>query len=273
DLTDIEDLVNEHTLKNEEIRTEVMGIDQALASGAMALFGEKYGDRVRVVSVGDGSFSKELCGGTHVERTGEIGLFKLTTEGSVSAGTRRVEALTGTGLLEDLRRRMELLQAIESRLRAKPDDLVATIERLEESEKKARKQLEARGLKDAARQALDLLNDAREVKGIKIVAARIEMAGTDPKATMRQIADDLRPRLGPGVIVLGSASDGKVALLAAVSKDLTERLDAGKIIRAAAAMVDGSGGGRRDLAEAGGKSPEKLPDLIEAVPEIVAGML
>jgi len=273
DLTDIEDLVNEHTLGNEEIRTEVMSIDQALASGAMALFGEKYGDQVRVVSVGDGRFSKELCGGTHVERTGEIGLFKLTSEGSVSAGTRRVEALTGTGVLEDLRRRMELLQAIESRLRAKPDDLLATIERLEESEKKARKQAEARVQKEAARQAADLVSAAREVKGIKVIAARVEAGGADPRATMRQMADDLRPRLGSGVILLGSVSDGKVALLAAVSKDLTDRLDAGKIVRAAAGRVDGSGGGRKDLAEAGGKSPEKLAGLIEAAPEIVAGML
>ena len=274
DLTDIEDLVNEHTLRNEEIHTEVMGIEQALASGAMALFGEKYGDRVRVVAVGDGSFSKELCGGTHVTRTGEIGLLTLTSEGSVAAGTRRVEALTGMGLLENIRRRMTLLREIEARFNAKPDELFATLERLEESEKKARKQLEARGLKEAARQASDLLGSAREVKGIKVVSGRLEIAGgVDARASLRQAADDLRPRLGSGVIVLGSVTDGKVAVLTAVTKDLTDRLDAGKIVRAAAALVDGSGGGRRDQAEAGGKSPEKLPAMIEAVPGIVEGML
>ncbi|HXJ95327.1 MAG TPA: alanine--tRNA ligase [Terriglobia bacterium] len=273
DLTDIEDLVNEHTLSNEEIRTEVMGIEQALASGAMALFGEKYGDRVRVVSIGDGSFSKELCGGTHVERTGEIGLFKVTSEGSVSAGTRRVEALSGTGLLENMRRRMALLHEIEARFKTKPDDLIATLERLEESEKKARKQLEAQASQQASRQAVDLARNAQEIDGIKVVFARIESVGSDPRAAMRQIVDDLRPRLGSGVAVLGSVTDGKVALLASVSKDLTNRLDAGKIVRAAAAMVDGSGGGRKDLAEAGGKSPEKLPALMEALPGIVAEML
>ncbi|HEV2425562.1 MAG TPA: alanine--tRNA ligase-related protein [Terriglobia bacterium] len=273
DLTDIEDLVNEHTLGDEEIRTEVMGIDQALASGAMALFGEKYGDRVRVVSVGDGSFSKELCGGTHVARTGEIGLFKLTSEGSVSAGTRRVEALTGTGLLSDLRRRMDLLREIEARLRAKPDDLLATLERLEESEKKARKELEHQSARRATLQAAGLLANARDVRGIKLISAEVEGPGSDPRATLRQMADDLRPRIGSGVIVLGAASDGKAALLVAVTKDLTERLDAGRIVRAVAALVDGGGGGRKDLAEAGGKSPEKLAQAIEAVPSIVEKML
>lgn len=273
DLTDIEDLVNEHTLGDEEIRTEVMGIDQALASGAMALFGEKYGDRVRVVSVGDGSFSKELCGGTHVQRTGEIGLFKLTSEGSVSAGTRRVEALTGTGLLTDLRRRMELLREIEARLKAKPDDLLATLERLEESEKKARKQLEHHTAQQTTLQAAGLLANAREVRGIKLVSAEVEALGEDARASLRQMADDLRPRIGSGVIVLGAPSGGKAALLVAVTKDLTGRLDAGKIVRAVAALVDGGGGGRKDLAEAGGKSPEKLAEAIEAVPSIVEGML
>ncbi len=273
DLTDIEDLVNEHTLGDEEIRTEVMGIEQALASGAMALFGEKYGDRVRVVSVGDGSFSKELCGGTHVSRTGEIGLFKLTSEGSVSAGTRRVEALTGTGLLSDLRRRMELLREIEARLKAKPDDLLATLERLEESEKKARKQLEHHAAQQTTLQAAGLLANAREVRGIKLISAEVEPLGEDARNSLRQMADDLRPRIGSGVIVLGAPSDGKAAVLVAVTKDLTDRLDAGKIVRAVAALVDGGGGGRKDLAEAGGKSPEKLAQAIEAVPSIVEGML
>jgi alanyl-tRNA synthetase len=273
DLKDIEDLVNEHTLSDEEIRTEEMSLDQALALGAMALFGEKYSDRVRVVSVADGTFSRELCGGTHVGRTGEIGLFKLTSEGSVSAGTRRVEALTGTGLLDEVRRKLEILTELETRLRAKPDNLLDSIEKLEESEKKLRKELEARGMRQAAAQASDLLGAARDVKGVRLISARVEAPGADPRAAMRQIVDDLRPRLGSGVIVLGSVTDGKVSLVAAVSKDLTDRLDAGKIIRAVAPIVEGGGGGRRDLAEAGGRKPEKLPELIEAVPSILAGML
>jgi alanyl-tRNA synthetase len=273
DLSDIEDLVNEHTLENEEIHEQWMGIEEALASGAMALFGEKYCDRVRVVTVGDGSFSKELCGGTHVERTGEIGLFKVTSEGSVSAGARRVEALTGTGLLQDLRRRMALLHEIEARLKTKPDDLLATLEKLEESEKQARKELQTRAAREASLQAAGLLANAREVDGIKLITARVEAGGADVRATMRQMVDDLRPRLGSGVVLLASVADGKVAVLAAVSKDLTARLDAGKIMRAAAALVDGSGGGRKDLAEAGGKSPEKLQAMLDAAPGIVREML
>ena len=273
DLKDIEDLINEHTLSDEEIRTEEMALDQALALGAMALFGEKYGDRVRVVAVGNGSFSRELCGGTHVARTGEIGLFKLTSEGSVSAGTRRVEALTGTGLLDEVRRKLEILTELETRLRAKPDNLLESIEKLEESEKKLRKELEARGMRQAAAQAADLLGAARDVKGVRLISARVEAPGADPRAAMRQIVDDLRPRLGSGVIVLGSVSDGKVSLVATVSKDLTDRLDAGKIIRAVAPIVEGGGGGRRDLAEAGGRRHEKLTELIDAVPSILEGML
>jgi alanyl-tRNA synthetase len=270
DLLDIEDLVNQHILVNEEVHTDVMTLDAALNSGAMALFGEKYGDQVRVVSVGDGSFSKELCGGTHVRRTGDIGLFKVTAEGSVAAGTRRIEALTGTGLLEYLRKAGETLTQLGEVLRAKPEELLGAAEKLSESEKKLRRQLEAQQLKRAAASAGDLVENAREVKGVRVLSARIEALD---RPAMRQMVDNLRTRLGSGVIVLGSASDGKVSLVAAVSKDLTSRLDAGKIVKAAAAIVEGSGGGRKDLAEAGGKNPAKLDESLQAVPRIVESML
>jgi alanyl-tRNA synthetase len=268
DVLDIEDLVNRHILKNEEVRTDVMELDAAVNSGAMALFGEKYADQVRVLTIDD--FSKELCGGTHVRRTGDIGLFKIVGEASVAAGTRRIEALTGTGVLEALRRESNTLASLSDVLRAKPDAVVEAAEKLTESEKKLRKQLEAVEAKQAAASARDLLGEVREVGGVKLIAARV--AATD-RGAMRQMIDHLRARLASGVIVLGSASDGKVALVAAVSKDLTDRLDAGKIVKAAAAIVEGSGGGRRDLAEAGGRNAEKLEESLAAVPGIVAGML
>jgi alanyl-tRNA synthetase len=270
DVLDIEDLVNEHVLKNEEVRTQVMDLDSAVNSGAMALFGEKYGDQVRVVSIEDGSFSKELCGGTHVRRTGDIGLFKIASEGSVAAGTRRIEALTGEGVLESLRGQSQTLAQLSEALRAKPDELLQAVEKLTESEKKLRRQLESQQLKQASASAGDMLEHAKEVKGVRVVSSRVEV--TD-RAAMRQMVDNLRSRLDSGVIVLGSVSDGKVSLVAAVSKDLTNRLDAGKIVKAAAAIVEGSGGGRKDLAEAGGKNPEKLDESLRSVPSIVEGML
>jgi len=270
DLLDIEDLVNEHILKNKEVRTQVMDLDTAVNSGAMALFGEKYGDQVRVLSIDDGSFSKELCGGTHVRRTGDIGLFKITSEGSVAAGMRRIEALTGAGVLEAMRYEMQTLAQLSEVLRSKPDELLQAVEKLTESEKKLRKQLESQQLKQAAASAGDMLQQAKEVKGVRVVSSRVEV--TD-RAAMRQMVDNLRARLESGVIVLGSVSDGRVALVAAVSKDLTDRLDAGKIVKAAAAIVEGSGGGRKDLAEAGGKNPEKLDESLHAVPSIIERML
>ncbi|HUU13803.1 MAG TPA: alanine--tRNA ligase [Terriglobia bacterium] len=270
DLLDIEDLVNEHVLANEQVITNVMDLDSAVNSGAMALFGEKYGDRVRVVLIEEGSFSKELCGGTHVRRTGDIGLFKVVSEGSVAAGTRRIEALTGEGVLKQLREASGTLALLSQALRAKPDELLQAAERLAESEKKLRKQLESQQMKRAASQAGDLIDKAKDVKGVRVISERVDVPD---RAAMRQMVDSLRPKLGSGVIVLGSEANGNVALVAAVSKDLTSKLDASKIVKAAAAIVEGSGGGRKDLAEAGGKNPEKLDESLQAVPEIVEKML
>jgi len=260
--------VNQHVLANEEVKTDVMDLDQAVNSGAMALFGEKYGDQVRVVSVAD--FSKELCGGTHVRRTGDIGLFKIVSEGSVAAGTRRIEALTGEGVLKQLRQASETLALLSNALRAKPDELLQAAERLAESEKKLRKELEAQQMKRAASEAGDLVEQAQEVKGVRVISARVEV--TD-RTALRQMVDELRVKLRSGVIVLGSVGDARVNLIAAVTKDLTARLDAGKIVKQAAAIVEGSGGGRKDLAEAGGKNPGKLDESLQAIPSIVEKML
>jgi alanyl-tRNA synthetase len=267
-LLDIEDLVNQHVLKNDEVVTTVMDLDTAVNTGAMALFGEKYADQVRVLTIDD--FSKELCGGTHVRRTGDIGLFKIVHEASVAAGTRRIEALTGTGVLEYLRRQSQSLAQASEALRSKPGELIEAIEKLTESEKKLRKELEAQQMKRAASAAGDLVQQAREIKGVRVIAARVEV--TD-RAAMRQMIDDLRGKLQSGVIVLGSAAEGRVSLIAAVTKDLTAKLDAGKIVKLAATYVEGSGGGRKDLAEAGGKNPAKLDESIQAVPGIIERML
>jgi alanyl-tRNA synthetase len=268
DLLDIEDLVNEQILKNEIVVTEEKDLDSAVAGGAMALFGEKYADKVRVLSIDD--FSKELCGGTHVRRTGDIGLFKIISEGSVAAGTRRIEAVTGEGVLKYLRQASETLALLADSLHAKPEELLQAVEKLSDSEKKLRKELEAQQMKRATSQASDLVKEAREVKGVRVVAARVEV--TD-RSAMRQMVDDLRAKLQSGVIVLGSVSNAKVSLIAAVTKDLTNKLDAGKIVKQAAAIVEGSGGGRKDLAEAGGKNPAKLDESLQAVPSIIEKML
>jgi alanyl-tRNA synthetase len=256
DLLDIEDLVNEHVLANEEVKTDIMDLDAAVNTGAMALFGEKYGDSVRVVSIADGGFSKELCGGTHVRRTGDIGLFKVSSEGSVAAGTRRIAAVTGKSVLKYFRD----LQ----------NDFTQLNEARKESEKKLRKQLEAQQMKQAASQAGDLIEQAKDVKGVRVVVAR---ADVPDRAAMRQMVDSLRAKLVSGVIVLGSVADGNVALVVAVTKDLTDRLDAGKIVREAAKIVEGSGGGRKDLAEAGGKNPAKLQEALESIPSVIEKML
>jgi alanyl-tRNA synthetase len=271
DLLDIEDLVNEHVLANEDVVTQVTDLDAAVNSGAMALFGEKYADRVRVVSIND--FSKELCGGTHVRRTGDIGLFKIITESSVAAGTRRIEALTGQGVLEYLRNATQTLTQLSETLRAKPDGLLQAAQKLSDSEKKLRKELESREMKHASSQAGDLVEQARDVKGVRVISARVDVA---ERAALRRMVDSLRVKLGSGVIVLGSVSDGppgKVSLVAAVTQDLTDRLDASKIVKEAAGIMEGTGGGRRDLAEAGGKNPDKLDASLEAVPSIVERML
>ena len=270
DLLDIENIVNERILKNEEVVTTVMDLESAVDSGAMALFGEKYRSQVRVLSIDD--FSKELCGGTHVRRTGDIGLFKITSQSSVAAGTRRIEAVTGLNVLESLRHDEFFMNQVTGVLNTpfQPESMLRAISDLKDENKLLRKELEAQQMKRAASAAGDLAKEAREVKGVRVVAARVEV--TD-RAAMRQMVDDLRVKLRSGVIVLGSVADGKVTLIAAVTKDLTSKLDAGKIVKQAAAFVEGSGGGRKDLAEAGGKNPAKLEESLQAIPGIIESML
>jgi alanyl-tRNA synthetase len=225
---------------------------------AMALFGEKYGDRVRVIRIGD--FSTELCGGTHTAATGEIGLIKVLKEGSVSSGVRRLEAVTGEGSLRHFRKDHELENVVATLLRggegeSSAEALRQDLERRDEEVKKLRKELDQARMRSAASSVSSAAENVREVKGVKVLATR---ADNLERPQLRTLIDHLRNKLGSGVVVLGSVSDGKVALIVGVTKDLTSQLQAGKIIAEVAKKVGGSGGGRPDMAEAGGKDPGAL---------------
>jgi len=275
ELQDIEDLANREVLRND--RVEVINdvpIDQAINEyKAMALFGEKYGDRVRVIRIGD--FSTELCGGTHTAATGEIGLIKILKEGSVSSGVRRLEAVTGEGSLRHFRKDHELEGVVSTLVRTSEDQspaeaLKLELERREEELKKLRKELDQVRMKSASTSVQSAAENVREVKGIKVLATR---ADNLERAQLRTLIDNLRNKLGSGVVVLGSVADGKVALIVGVTKDLTAKVQAGKIIAEVAKKVGGSGGGRPDMAEAGGKDPAALDSALAESYGIVEKLL
>jgi alanyl-tRNA synthetase len=268
ELSEIEQQVNEEILKNLELRTDIMNIDEALASGALAFFGDKYPEaNVRVVTIADavfprGFYSKELCGGTHVSRTGAIGMFKIMSEQSAAAGVRRIEAISGDRALADYQRSLGILRTAASLLNSTEDGVIDAIERQIDSAKQLEKQFESLKRKAAGSQAQDLLDSARDVKGVRVLAARV---GSSDRESLRQMVDTLRQKLGSGVVVLAAAEDGKVALITGVTKDLTPKLHAGKIIQEIAPFVGGSGGGRPDLAEAGGKDTSGIEKALAHV--------
>ncbi|MGA2510448.1 MAG: alanine--tRNA ligase [Candidatus Acidiferrales bacterium] len=268
ELTEIEQQVNEEIRKDLEIRTDIMNIDDALASGALAFFGDKYPEaNVRVVTIPDsasprGFYSKELCGGTHVSRTGAIGMFKIVGEQSTAAGVRRIEAISGDRALADYQRALQTLRIAAGLLNASEDGLIDAIERQIEALKGLERQLEALKRKAAGSQAGDLLREAREVKGVRVLAAQVN--GYDREA-LRQMVDSLRQKLGSGVVVLAAAEGDKVSLITAVTKDLIPKLHAGKIVQELAKLVSGSGGGRPDLAEAGGKDTSGIERALQSV--------
>jgi alanyl-tRNA synthetase len=272
ELHDIEEQVNEQIRNNAEIATDVTTLDDALASGALAFFGDRYPEQnVRVVTIPDpasprGFYSKELCGGTHVRRSGEIGVFKIAVEQASSAGVRRIEALTGQAALADYQRVRELVANLSGRMGVAEENLLAAAERAEESNRQLEKQLETLKRNQALGNVDALLAQAQTVAGIKLIAAEIE--GAD-RTSLRAVADGLRQKLGSGVVVLGAIDDGKVALLVAVTRDLTAKLHAGKIVQALAKEVGGSGGGRPDLAEAGGKDTSALKKALLQVPTLI----
>ena len=276
ELRDIEQQVNDEIRYNCQIETNVTSLEDALASGALAFFGDKYPEsNVRVVTMPDarsprGFYSKELCGGTHVHRVGDIGVLKIVSEQSVAAGVRRIEAVTGIGALEHYQQRAQLLSQIASKLNVGEDAVLATVEKLSETAKQLEKKLEAQKRKGALGQLDDLTSRVQLVKGVKVIAA--EVANVDREG-LRQLVDSLRQKLGSGVVALGMPEDGKVALIAGVTKDLTSKIHAGKLIQQLAKQVGGSGGGRPDLAEAGGKDTSALKSALQSIPALLEPLL
>jgi alanyl-tRNA synthetase len=276
ELQDIEDSINKNVLANTQVVTlEDVPIDVAVNEyHAMALFGEKYGDKVRVVKIGD--FSTELCGGTHAAATGEIGLVKLLGENSVSSGVRRIEAVTGTGALDEFRRGFAVAKVAEqvagkADASTPADALRNKLTSQEEELKRLRRELDEARMKSAAGRVSNAASEAVEVSGVKVLAQRVDALD---RGQVRTLVDNLRGKLGSGVVVLGGVQeDGKVALIVGVTKDLTSRVQAGKVVAQLAQMVGGSGGGRPDMAEAGGKDASQLDAALRSAPKIVGSFL
>ena len=275
ELQDIEDLINKEVLRNRKIEViENVPIDVAVNEyHAMALFGEKYGDKVRVIRIGD--FSTELCGGTHTAATGEIGLIKILKEGSVSSGVRRMEAITGEGSLHHFRKDHQLENVVANLTGhadgASPaDTLKAELERKDAENKRLQRELDQVRMKSASSSLASVAEKIKDVKGVKVLTHRVDNLD---RSQMRALVDQLRDKVGSGVVVLGSATDGKVALIAGVTKDLTSCIQAGKVIGQVAQKVGGKGGGRPDMAEAGGDKPEVLDQALSEVPQVVESMI
>jgi alanyl-tRNA synthetase len=275
EIEEIERLVNYHILRNEPVQTDEMAVEEAMRSGAMALFGEKYGEKVRVLSIKgvEDIFSKELCGGTHVRATGDIGLFKITSDESIASGVRRIRAVTGVDAFERFREAETILDRVAGGLRTSRTELPAQVERLQDELKKARREADELRMKIASGAISSSSangDESREVAGVRVVAR--EASGLDA-AGMRQLSDTLLARIKSGVVVLGRSSDGKVSLIVRTSPDLTGRVPAGKVIKELAPIVGGKGGGKPDMAEGGGSQPEKLGEALEASYGVVEKLL
>jgi alanyl-tRNA synthetase len=268
EIEQIEEKINQVVFRNLPVQTSVKEINEAIASGAIAFFGERYAQQVRVVSIP--KVSMELCGGTHTKMTGDIGLFKIVGESSVASGVRRIEALTGFGTYTRLEEDEDLLRNLSHILRAPRTELPRALERVLEQQRNLEHELENLKRKSAGSQLDDLVASKTDVKGVSVVARRVEAA--DP-AVLRELAEQTAAKIASGVVVLGIASDGKVSLVGVVSKDLQKQLHAGNIIKKVAQIVGGSGGGRPDFAQAGGKDTQKIDQALQAVYNIVAEAL
>jgi alanyl-tRNA synthetase len=260
----VEELVNEYIIQNHPVETLVMDVDEAVASGAMALFDEKYGDQVRVVTVKD--VSKELCGGTHTHASGDIGVFKILSEVGIAAGVRRIEAVAGRRAYEAFKREELSLREIAQLLKTTDLDVAPRVEKLVAQIRGLEKELDQFKHKFQSSQAGDIIGEARDINGIRVLAKRAD--GMDAK-DLRDFGDKLRDKLGSGVLALGTAKDDKVSLIVMVSKDLTKRYQAGQIIKEMATLIGGTGGGKPDLAQAGGKDAAKLDAALDALYTIV----
>jgi alanyl-tRNA synthetase len=269
ELRRIEAIVTERIVSNVAVETEERSTQEAIAAGAMALFGEKYADRVRVVSVP--GFSMELCGGTHCRRTGDIGAFVIVQESGIAAGVRRIEAVTGLGALALIQRTRGLLDAVLEPLNVPADQAPEAIRRLQQETRRLQRETAQLRMKAAMGGAGTAAgDDSRTVAGVTLVARRAD--GLD-KAGLRTLSDSLKARVKSGVVVLASESDGRVAIVVSVTKDLASRVPAGQVVKRLAPIVGGGGGGRPDFAEAGGKDPSKIDQLLAETPGIIEQML
>lgn len=264
EIAEVEDLVNNYILQNEPVTTNMMALEEAMRSGAVAMFGEKYGSEVRVLSVGNGLFSRELCGGTHVRATGDIGAFKITSDEAIASGVRRIRAITGLDAFSRFREDEKLIDRSLAALKTQRDNLPSAIERLQEEVKRTRREIEELKLKlatGAGGSTSENGDEARDVSGVKVLAKIVD--GLDANG-QRQLSDTLLARLRSGVIVLGRRDGEKASIIVRVSGDLTDRIKAGNVIKDIVGVVGGRGGGRADMAEGGGPDGSKLPDALEA---------
>jgi alanyl-tRNA synthetase len=263
----VEDLVNGWVRENTEAQTRVMNLEEAKKSGAVAMFGEKYGETVRVVTVHPQS--TELCGGTHVRRSGDIGLFKIVSESGVASGVRRITAVTGAGALQYVRETEREMKKVAELLKTSPKDLLKRVEATQRRVKELEKKVEEVAVKAQAGSSKDLLEQARDINGLKVLATRVDPA--DPNV-YRGLADQLRDRIKSGVVLIGGEKDGKVVLLVAATKDVVARgIHAGNLLKELAKEVNGRGGGKPDLAQGGGEDPSRIPAAFDKLYELVKG--
>ena len=273
EVQEVEDLVNRYILQNEPVTTDMMAIEDAMRSGAVAMFGEKYGSEVRVLSVGGGEFSKELCGGTHVRATGDIGSFKITSDEAIASGVRRIRAITGFDAFERFREDERLIDRSLAALKTQRDNLPNAIERLQEEVKRTRKEIDDLKLKIATGAIGETSangDEAREINGVKVLGKIVD--GLDANGA-RQLSDTLLARLRSGVVVLGRREAGKASLIVRVSQDLTSKVKAGNVIKEIVPIVGGKGGGRPDMAEGGGPESEKLAEAIDKGYSVIEKMI
>ena len=275
EIEEIERLVNYHILRNEPVQTNEMAVEEAMRSGAMALFGEKYGEKVRVLSIkgAEDIFSKELCGGTHVRATGDIGVFKIVSDESIASGVRRIRAVTGIDAYERFREDELLIDQVASNLRTSRAELPAMVGKLQDELKKARREADELRMKiasGATGNASANGDEVREIAGVRVLAR--EASGLD-SAGMRQLSDTLLARIKSGVVVLGRSSDGKASLIVRTSPDVAKKVPAGQVIKELAPIIGGKGGGKPDMAEGGGNQPDKLGEALAASYGVIEKLL
>ncbi len=266
-IDEIEAMVNRQVCRNVPVQTKEMNAEEAFNSGATALFEEKYGDWVRVVSIND--FSRELCGGTHANRTGDIGVFKITAESGIASGVRRIEALTGDTALAYTQKKDRIVSAAARLLKIEPAALETRIEKILAGQKALEKDVTQLKAQLASKEAEDAMAAFKTINDVPVLAQKVT---SDQPAALRELADRFKDRIKSGIVVLGAVSGDKVLLIAVVSKNLTQRYHAGNLIKQVATLVGGGGGGRPDMAQAGGSQPEKLDMALNKVYDIVAGM-